>query len=87
MNLSVVECAYLARSGSRPTTRGPWEVVQMPSFRAGRLRVIAYRGALATPESPEPRMINLHHLIIKLLPDRRPGWEQRRERESRQRTA
>lgn len=26
-------------------------------------------------------MINLHRLITKLFPDRRPGWEQKRERE------
>ncbi|KPW47196.1 Uncharacterized protein ALO86_01052 [Pseudomonas syringae pv. berberidis] len=53
---------------------------QMPSFRAEMLWVIAYRGALLSASS-ERHMINLHRLISWLFPDRRPDWEQKRERE------
>lgn len=44
------------------------------------LWVIAYRGALLSASS-ERHMINLHRLISWLFPDRRPDWEQKRERE------
>lgn len=32
-------------------------------------------------ESPEAHIINHHRLITSLFPDRRPDWEQKRERE------
>ena len=64
-----------------PTDK-PWHFTAVSDaiVRAEMLWVIAYRGALLSASS-EHHMINLHRLISWLFPDRRPDWEQKRERE------